>query len=226
MKYEKGKKITDVCQFKKGKKYISECGVVFEFSHIGEMGTKYFKDEGQGYGITESEYNCIGFIWTNFYEAIEVAPELPNEGLVVHKELGSIIYRTGWNLGYGFENGNYYIRNTWTFGTTPKAWRPATAEEKSKFIKLLKEECERRGLFIDTKIKECLFPENSNKINTGYYVPCENLESVWNRNGCIFHKGKFAEPLEEEEEILEEKIKELIELGKSKGLKINVTFKQ
>ena len=72
MKYEKGKKITDNCQFKKGKKYISEYDSVFTFSHIGEDGGKYFKDEGQDYYYKkESEYNCIGFGTTDFYEAIE-----------------------------------------------------------------------------------------------------------------------------------------------------------
>ena len=79
MKYEKGKKITDNCQFKKGKKYMTDSEELFEFSHIGETGSPYFKDEGQGkvYHKEESEYNCIGFGTSDFYEAIEVQ-ELPD----------------------------------------------------------------------------------------------------------------------------------------------------
>ena len=238
MKYEQGKKITDNCQFKKGKKYMDKYEDMFEFSHIGETGSPYFKDEGQGYDASESEYNCIGFACNDFYEAIEVTPELPAEGLVVHKKLGSIVYRTSKATGYGFSKygtfENYNDSSTiWSFKHYPEDWRLPTPEEESKFIELLKKECERRGLYEDTKIKECLFQVNDPIINTGHYWLCKNSESVWNKNGCIFDKGKFAEPLEEKEEILEEKeetttlddkIKELIELGRSKGLKINVTF--
>jgi hypothetical protein len=95
MKYKKGKKITDKCQFKKGKKYlcgndelfefshIGKCGndELFEFSHIGECGNPYFKDEGQSpYLKTKSEYNCIGFSFRiSFYEAIEVAKTLDDK---------------------------------------------------------------------------------------------------------------------------------------------------
>ena len=76
MKYEKGKKITDVSQFNKGQKYIFGGGEVFEFSHIGKSGNPYFIDEGQGYCAIEDECNCIGFLMSNFYEAIEVTTTL------------------------------------------------------------------------------------------------------------------------------------------------------
>jgi hypothetical protein len=81
MKYKKGKKITDKCQFKKGKKYLCGNDELFEFSHIGECGNPYFKDEGQSpYLKTKSEYNCIGFSFRiSFYEAIEVAKTLDDK---------------------------------------------------------------------------------------------------------------------------------------------------
>ena len=81
MKYEKGKKITDNCQFKKGKKYMTDSEEVFEFSHIGTTGSPYFKDEGQSYCKEESEYNCIGFSVSDFYEAIETN-ELPDVNII------------------------------------------------------------------------------------------------------------------------------------------------
>ena len=231
MKYEKGKKITDNCQFKKGNKYIFGSGGVFEFSHIGKSGSPYFIDEGQGYYASEKEYGCIGFASTDFYEAIEVTPELPAEGLVVYKESSTIVYRTGQSTGYGFFNDgtfeNYNDNNdctTWNFKNFPEEWRPATLEEELKFTELLKKECERRGLYRDTKVKECVFHGNNPNVNKFSYCSCKTLESVWNTNGCIFYKGKFAEPLEEKPTPLDDKIKELIELGRSKGLKINVTF--
>ena len=220
MKYEKGKKITDDCQFSKGRKYITAFGELFEFSHLGKGGDKYFRLEGYDYMKIATEYNS-----TDFYEAIEVTPELPDEGLVVHKTSGAIIYRTGKETGYGFGYMGYNIDDDWTFDTVPEDWRPATPEEELKFTELLKEECERRGLYEDTKIKECLIHGNKHGVNTGYFDSCESSYRVWNKNGCIFNEGKFAEPLEEEETTtLDAKIKELIEWGKSKGLKVNVTF--
>ena len=219
MKYEKGKKITDNCQFKKGKKYISQGGLLFTFSHISGDGGKYFKDEGQGFTSDKSEYNCIGFDDTNFYEAIE---KLPDEGLVVYKEEDVIIYRTGEKTGYGFSRGKYKHDSDWSFGVNQKVWRAATEEEEDKFIELLKKECERRGLFEDTKIKASAHG-GTNNINRFKFRITTALDSAYNKNGCIFHKGKFAEPLEETT-TLSDKITELIELGRSKGLKINVTI--
>ena len=233
MKYEKGKKITDNCQFKKGKKYMDEYENMFEFSHIGENSKPYFKDEGQGYYTDEDEYNCVGFACTDFYEAIEVTSELPEEGLVVSKGTKAIIYRTGQDKGYGFyPNAGYDLSENYNFDIMPQLWRPATPEEESKFIELLKKECERRGLYDDTKIKAHA-NNNTKGCNYGDYNAVYAADSAWNKNGCIFEEGKFAEPLEEKEEILgekeeatnlDDKIKELIELGRSKGLKINVTF--
>ena len=230
MKYEKGKNITDNCQYKKGRKYISESNVVFEFSHIGENGSPYFKDEGQGYFTDENEYNCIGFDDTDFYEAIEVTPELPDEGLVVFKKRGysCMMYRTGKDAGYGFFKGEFCIKDGngigYSFHSRPQDWRPATPEEELKFTELLKKECERRGLYEHTKIKAHAGTDAHN-INKSNFIIHTTLESAWNKNGCIFRKGKFAEPLEVTA-TLDEKITELIELGRSKGLKINVTFKQ
>jgi hypothetical protein len=82
MKYKKGKKITDNCQFKKGRKYTDEFTYeVLEFSHIGENGNPYFKDEGHKYFSRESEYNCIGFDLSmiDFYEAVEVTDTLDDK---------------------------------------------------------------------------------------------------------------------------------------------------
>ena len=204
MKYEKGKKITDKCQFKKGKKYVSDSGEVFEFSHIGTTGSPYFKDEGQSYCKEESEYNCIGFSVSDFYEAIEVQ-ELPNKGLVVYKEDGTIIYRTGEGTGYGYDLKSKEFKVyeddkgiLWSFKYSPKEWRPATPEEETKFIELLQKECERRGLYKDTKIKAHVGEVENNELNKGIYLPVFQSTYAWNKNGRIFYNGKFAEPLEEE----------------------------
>ena len=155
-------------------------------------------------------------------------PELPDEGLVVLKgNKNCIIYRTGKETGYGFRYGMYYIvedensDERWSFKSFAEKWRPATEEEESKFIDLLKKECERRGLYEDTKIKTQA--DGSKSFNTVNYTLGFNLYSGYNINGLIFFKGKFAEPLEEDQ-TLDTKIKELINVGKEKGLKINVTF--
>ena len=204
MKYEKGKKITDNCQFKKGRKYMTDSGEVFEFSHIGENGAPYFKDEGQAYYASEREYNCIGFSTTKFYEAIEVQ-ELPDEGLVVSKSSKAIIYKTGEETGYGFYPiSGYDVCQVYNFKHSPENWRKATPGEETKFIELLQKECERRGLHEDTKIKAHVGEVENNELNKGIYVPVFQSTYAWSKNGRIFKDGKFAEPLEEEETAIEE----------------------
>ena len=154
------------------------------------------------------------------YERWTEKNNLPDVGLVVTNN-GSIIYRTGNKSGYGFTCGIYETSDFWTFKSRPHDWRKATQEEEQKFIELLKKEAERRGLGEDSKIKECLFGTPINSTNKNNFQPDFTLREAWNKNGCIFQYGEWAEPLKND---LSEQIDELKEKAKELNLKITVTI--
>ncbi len=124
-----------------------------------------------------------------------IKKELPESGLLVSK-LGCLIYRIGEDIGYGFDSrGVFSNYDTWSFIVFPKHWKPATPEDESKFVKLLKAEAEKRGLGVDAKIKghadnTLRYPMNDGKWNAMF-----NLTSGNNKNGRIFHNGIWAQPL-------------------------------
>ena len=144
--------------------------------------------------------------------------ELPDVGLVVYVGNTSyLIYRTGEKSGYGFSRGKYQIDIDWSFGVNPKIWRKATREESELFIELLKKEAQRKGLCEDVKIKECLWHKRKLKTSSD---PHFNITIAWNKNGCIFKDGEWAEPLKND---LSEQIEELKNKAKELGLKLNIT---
>lgn len=123
-----------------------------------------------------------------------IKKELPESGLVAFGSY-TIVYRNGKNSGFGFNPyGIYENKDIWSFGCNPEQWRTATPEDEAKFIKLLEAEAEKRGLGVDAKIKRhagvCGIDFNTNS-----YSPIFHLTTAWNKNGCIFHKGIWAEPL-------------------------------
>lgn len=142
--------------------------------------------------ITEEEFKKI-----SNEEPVEVKQELPENGLLVH-ESGSIIYRTSLMGGFGFDFlGEYIPNDNWTFALTPNDWHTATPQEQDKFIKLLEAEAEKRGLWENTKIKGHADNTLSYQVNEGEWDAIFHLTSAWNKNGQIFHKGTWAEPLYE-----------------------------
>lgn len=148
--------------------------------------------------------NLKGEVWVFEENELEnfkpLKEELPEEGLLV-SERGALIYRTGESSGYGFY-GDYVNDNDWSFIELPKVWRKATKQEEEKFIEMLKIECEKRGLYEDTKIEKhadgtsLTFPDRME------YEPTFNSKAGWNKNGQIFYKGKFATPRKQEETTL------------------------
>lgn len=131
-----------------------------------------------------------------------IEEELPEEGLLVHKE-GAIVYRTGEISGYGFDfNKNYRNCNDykvgWSFNSTPKDWRKATKQEEEKFIKMLGKECEKHGLHGGTKLERWAdgYVPSSNGCHLTFF-PAANVKEIWNKKGVIFYKGEFATPLKE-----------------------------
>lgn len=123
---------------------------------------------------------------------------LPEEGLLVSPN-GSLVYKLLDGSGYGFDGGRqsgYYFNKGWNFSMDGH-WKPATPEQENKFIGMLKIECERRGLFEDTKIEA---HANGSPLRNPDYMgvqPIFDLTTGYNRNGVIFHRGKFATPLKE-----------------------------
>ena len=205
-------------------------GEVYKSDGYSEMKVKLKNDELKEVVVTTGTKGLGLIVMTehHYKNWKPLTPELPAEGLVVYKENENcIIYRTGNGTGYGFKYGRYKTvedensNERWSFKSYPEKWRPATPEEATKFNELLKKECERRGLYEDTKIKA--HANDFKASNLGDYESLFDVCVAYNKNGCIFQDGKFAEPLAEDQ-TLDTKIKELIKLGKEKGLKINVTF--
>lgn len=166
--------------------------------------------------------NLKGEVWVfeeNELENFKPPKEqLPEEGLLVHKE-GTIVYRTGKRTGYGFDsNEDYEILNSedcdkvgWTFNNFPEEWRKANKQEEEKFIEMLKKECDKRGLFEDTKLSECGINNSTGAVNKGIYGVTLTSHEAWNKNGQIFYRGKFATPLKEETtlELVSKAVKEI-----------------
>lgn len=70
---------------------------------------------------------------------------------------------------------------------------------ESEAIALLEKECVKRygDGWRDVKIKESIYYDTNTPINSGRFVDYILSHAIWNRNGCIFYNGKWAEKLEE-----------------------------
>ena len=139
--------------------------------------------------------------WLNddLEDFLPIKEELPGEGLLVSK-VGSLAYKLSDNSGYGFplgEQSDYFFGKGWGFSNVGH-WHKATEQQKEKFVKMLKTECEKRSLFEDTKIEkhtDVTLPKGL--LNKGVYATVFTVNRAWNKNGEIFNKGKFATPLKE-----------------------------
>lgn len=111
-----------------------------------------------------------------------------------------VISRTEYGKNLGFTNLGDAFRYDLRC-SIPLAWREATEEEVVKFFEryLIKRYGED---WIDVKVKECLHFKDGSKVNTGGFKVCivKTYEGwkVWNKNGCLFKGGGWAEVLEEE----------------------------
>lgn len=146
--------------------------------------------------------NLQGDVWVfeeeHFKDFKPLKEELPEEGLLVSK-FGSLVYKLSDGSGYGFGYGNqsdYFFNKLWEF-SIDDYWRKATPEQEKKFVEMIKKECENRGLFEDTKIEA---HANGTPLRNPDYMgvePIFDLTTGYNRNGVIFHRGKFATPQKE-----------------------------
>lgn len=131
-----------------------------------------------------------------------IKKELPETGLLVHGS-DTIVYRTGEISGFGFNAvGNYENIDIWSFNCSPGEWRTATPQDEAKFIKLLEAEAEKRGLGVDAKIKGHADGDHE-AFNEYLHTPHFTTVCGWNKNGCIFHNGIWAEPLTMLDEVTE-----------------------
>ena len=83
---------------------------------------------------------------------------------------------------------------------TPEEWIEATKEE---VVEAFEEECVRvfGENWKDVEIEECMFNSNSKYLNTGLYplhLIFKDFDGwqVWNKNGCLYFKGKWAKKKE------------------------------
>ena len=129
--------------------------------------------------------------------------ELPEEGLLVH-ESGSLIFRVDGKYGYGFCSEEGYVNYEsgdigWGFKQYPQDWQPATPEQKKQFVEMIKKEWARMGNDENTKIEAHADGSISSLMNDGKWLQKPpTITKIYNTNGMIFHKGKFATPLKED----------------------------
>lgn len=139
-----------------------------------------------------------------------IKEELPKEGLLV-STAGSLVYKLSDGTGYGFVLGKQHIYSfvkEWGFHLDGQ-WKPATKEQETKFVKMLKKECEGRGLFEDTKIEKHV-DGCGTKLNINHFELSADAEEIYNNQGQIFYRGKFATPLKEETlELVAKAVKEI-----------------
>ncbi len=131
-----------------------------------------------------------------------ITKELPKEGLLLNVTNNDFVYRTVEKSGYGFVSGVFHgvKENTdFSFVSSPELWQPATPEQEKRFIEMIKGECTKRGLYEDTKIKGHADGSISSLMNDGKWLQKPpTITKIYNTNGMIFHKGKFATPLKED----------------------------
>jgi predicted transcriptional regulator len=190
------------------------------YNDNGEKRKVVYKHDKLQEVVAEINHEHIDVFDNSQYEEWTEESELPSAGLLV-SENEILIYRTGEKNGYGFNSDKEWDKGKWSFKSIPHKWRPATQEEEEKFIKLLKKEAERRGLFAATKIKECLIYNQSDVVNKNNFEPREFMDMIWNQHGCIFDSGEWTEPLEDE---LSLQIEQLKQKAKELNLKITVTI--
>lgn len=125
---------------------------------------------------------------------------LPEEGLLV-SGYGSLAYKLSDGSGYGFAFGSqsrYSLdldKEAWGFDDY---WKPATPEQKKKFVEMLWREWVKMGNDENTKIEahaRVSLPKGL--LNKGVYNWRSTCRTLWNKNGMIFCEGKFATPRKE-----------------------------
>lgn len=114
-------------------------------------------------------------------------------------EMGNLVfYRSDEQKNYGISFALHEWDNKlWVHkGYT---WVLATKEEIEE---MLWKEAEKRGIKKDTKIEKCLH-ESPRNTNYGIFTACyqEKKDRLWNFNGVVYDKGKWATPLNENKEI-------------------------
>lgn len=137
------------------------------------------KQEGDVYKIVEKEFK------------LEEGKDYRN------RQMGNIVIdRKGDDCNFGFLYGRFHD----SMECCNPEWREATKEE---VIEAFEEECVRvfGENWKDVEIEECMFHSNSKYLNTGLYpLPLIFKDfdgwQVWNKNGCIYFKGKWAKKKE------------------------------
>src|SRR5690625_3348556 len=130
-------------------------------------------------------------------ETKEFKLEVGGDYIAKNNEEGVIIDRKGDYDNVGFIKGEFLYNMPCS---KPNFWREATEEE---VIQAFEKECIRMfgEDWKDVKIKSCVKYGDSRLLNDGKYVVDIRKYiggwTVWNKNGCIYYQGKWAEKLEE-----------------------------
>jgi len=122
-----------------------------------------------------------------------------------YKNIGDVIYcitKIDDKKIYAF--GRDYSGSWWDDGEWADAKLDPNRElaTKEEIEEMLWKEAEKRGIKKDTKIEKRLH-ESPRSTNYGIFTACyqEKKDRLWNFNGVVYDKGKWATPLNENKEI-------------------------
>src|SRR5690625_2313077 len=131
-------------------------------------------------------------------ETKELKLKVGKDYITKNNEEGVIIDRKGDYDNVGFIKGEFLYNMTCS---KPNFWREATEEE---VIQAFEKECIRMfgEDWREVKIKKCMFHGfDRDDLNKGEYFSwiskTKDGWTVWNKNGCVYYEGKWAEKLEE-----------------------------
>lgn len=136
------------------------------------------------------------------------------------KSDGIIDSHNGGTKGIGIHNGGEWDCSYEGFwGGSPDVQKRLMTPKEIETM--LWKEAEKRGIGKDTKIEECLH-YGKDEFNHGnfticYNTGCDEIDELWNINGCIYKQGKWATPIDPNKELKEQIEKMEKELQKLKA---------
>ena len=146
----------------------------------------------EGYELVKKDGNTYSI------EKKQFELEVGKDYITKNNEEGVIIDRKGDYDNVGFIKGEFLYNMPCS---KPNFWREATEEE---VIQAFEKECIRMfgEDWREVKIKKCMFHGfDRDDLNKGEYFSwiskTKDGWTVWNKNGCVYYEGKWAEKLEE-----------------------------
>jgi hypothetical protein len=154
-------------------------------------------------------------------------PKLPEKGWLVRDDKSAIVFRTGFDSGYGVNiSGKWENGGDWSFGENPQHWQPATEEE---VITMLTEQAEKMGYVKGVDVMD-LYKDWRMTIDSCYDDAWDDRlfedGELWGVRGdndgiLLMKDGKWAEIIADD---LQERFDALVKEAKERGKNVTVKF--